>query len=673
MRISGRLTIGAASVVAGMLCAWAALRVMPMTAPLEQVAFAPAPAQPEGAATLWVLAVGVSRYADPRLNLAYAEDDARAVAQVLKDQEGGPLYSATRTKVLTNEEVTRESVLRTLDGFLEQAAVNDVVTIFMAGHGVQDRVTRSYYFLPHAANTSNLVTAGLRMSDFDDMVRAVRRNVQAVVLMLDTCHAGALSGGQDVAAEELVGRLSAGEGFYLLAATKPGEESREQPELRHGAFTYALLEGLRGAGDADHDGLLSLSDLFGYVARRVPLLTNGLQHPYHKMEGTDLTYVSVSGAVVSVEPPTPMLSSEAVTPVEAKNTTSNTIGVLQFTNLRGDERDEWIGKALRIAFNTELSKVRALRVYSPEVIDRTTQTRHTDSLTTAQHLGLNKLVTGAYQVVGTNLRIDAHILDVPTGVQQGSDSVEGEVDGFFDLQKQLVLSMLRRLPVPFSTEEGESIQSETNTDVNAYRLLLEAEGVVEEPAPGSPPTIKRAQKPTAEPQSYFRTEQQGLRTELARSGFREGEPPCEPVRGPALVHRGGSAGASPSQSVASALLALVTPAQAQAQEIVGDAEVRALVERYRQALESKAVERVAELSAGFSARQREALQAYFDNSAELVIETADIVVNTHEQQTTVSFIRRDRFNDRETGRPVRLEVRLTKTIVRENDTWKLAR
>jgi TolB-like protein len=250
--------------------------------------------------------------------------------------------------------------------------------------------------------------------------------------------------------------------------------------------------------------LLSISDLFGYVARRVPMLTAGLQHPYHKIEGTDLAYVAVEGAVALADEPTPPPGADNATPVDVKADPSNTIGVLQFTNLRGEERDEWIGKALRVAFNTELSKVGALRVYSPEVIDQTAQARRADSLTTAQHLGLSKLVAGAYQVVGSNLRIDAHILDVPTGVQQGSDSVQGDVNGFFDLQKQLVLSMLRRLPVPFSTEEGESIQRETNTDVNAYRLLLEAEGVVDDPRAGDQPAIKRAQKPTAEPQSYFK-------------------------------------------------------------------------------------------------------------------------------------------------------------------------
>jgi hypothetical protein len=38
----------------------------------------------------------------------------------------------------------------------------------------------------------------------------------------------------------------------------------------------------------------------------------------------------------------------------------------------------------------------------------------------------------------------------------------------------------------------------------------------------------------------------------------------------------------------------------------------------------------------------------------------------------VAFTRRDSFIDRESEKPVRLEVRLTKTLVRLNGTWKIA-
>ncbi|MGH7292556.1 MAG: hypothetical protein ACREJT_15160, partial [Myxococcota bacterium] len=288
--------------------------------------------------------------------------------------------------------------------------------------------------------------------------------------------------------------MSAGEGFFLLAATKPGEESKEQDALGHGAFTYAVLEGLRGTADADGDGALSVSELFGYVARRVPLLTQGRQHPYHKTEGTDLLFVQATAGGTPLASPVlpPVAAPTAEGPLK-----SNVIGVMEFQNLRQENAYDWISRALRQAFNTELSKVQALRVYSPELIDRTARARGTDPLYTARDLGIGRLLTGAYYVSDKTLRIDARIVDATTGVNEASDSVEGELDQFFELQKRLVLSMLRRLRVQVSPEEGESIQTETNTDVDAYRLLLEAEGIVE-PSPRAARTQTR-QKP--EPRS----------------------------------------------------------------------------------------------------------------------------------------------------------------------------
>jgi len=38
----------------------------------------------------------------------------------------------------------------------------------------------------------------------------------------------------------------------------------------------------------------------------------------------------------------------------------------------------------------------------------------------------------------------------------------------------------------------------------------------------------------------------------------------------------------------------------------------------------------------------------------------------------VSFTRRDQFVDRESGKPTRLEVRLTKIFSRDNGKWRIA-
>jgi hypothetical protein len=52
---------------------------------------------------------------------------------------GGVLFNEVFTRQLTNEKATREEILKAISEFLGQATPDDVVLIFMAGHGLQDR------------------------------------------------------------------------------------------------------------------------------------------------------------------------------------------------------------------------------------------------------------------------------------------------------------------------------------------------------------------------------------------------------------------------------------------------------------------------------------------------------------------------------------------------------
>lgn len=55
----------------------------------------------------------------------------------------------------------------------------------------------------------------------------------------------------------------------------------------HGLFTYYLVEGLRGAGDLDGDGTVTLQELYQYVEREVTQRSRavgGNQHPVLKGE-----------------------------------------------------------------------------------------------------------------------------------------------------------------------------------------------------------------------------------------------------------------------------------------------------------------------------------------------------------------------------------------------------
>ncbi len=626
MTAGRRLAVAGACVVTGLVLVWVVWHPADVEVPLARDAAVSAstPLTASAPSVLWVLAVGVSRYRDADFRLEYADDDARAIAAAFGAQRGGPLYRDVNTLILTDDSVTRESVLNSMERFLGQGGPDDVAVIFLAGHGIRDQTTGSYYFLPYPATSDNFITDALRMSDFDEMVRSVRRNVRGVVLMLDTCHSGALrvTVPNVTAADDLATRMSVGEGFFLLAASKPGEESKEGPESGHGAFTYALLQGLQGGADADGDGLVSVSDLFGFVARQVPKLTDGRQHPYSKVEGTDLILAAVPPGTVPANSPR-SVPSLPFTPPVAPTAVLNSIGVMEFRALKPDPEHEWIGKAVRVALNTELSKVRALRVYSPELIDRTAAGDNADYLNVARRLGIRKLVSGSFHVVGDDVRIDAEIIDSRSGVQEASDSVQGRLEDFFDLQKNLVLSMLRRLQVEVSAQEGASIETRTNTNVDAYRLLLESEGLVDE-------------RPTPAPRGLQSPLSQGV-TRWWRYAARLSAPAYAADVAPDTV--------------------------AEAQEVL---------EAYRRALEAKDIDRLAALYLAFSPRQREAVRAYLENATSLAVEVSDIAVEPRGNDLAVTYTRRDRFIDRESAKAQRLEVRLTKILVRENGQWKIS-
>jgi hypothetical protein len=249
--------------------------------------------------TLWVLTVGISEYQNSSLNLKYADNDANVLARTLKKLEGG-IFLEVVTKTLVNQDANRGNILTAMATHLGKAAPDDVVFIFLAGHGIKNVQTGSYYFVPYNADMQNLLFEGLKWSDFDEAIKIISTNVSKVVLVLDTCHSGAINVAMRNLGEgeDLADAMKSASGLYVLSASKGGESSMEDESFRlpgekkgHGAFTYALLKGLSGEANYDKSSYLTINQLFSYVAAQVPRLTKGQQHPYSKIEGTDLPMV----------------------------------------------------------------------------------------------------------------------------------------------------------------------------------------------------------------------------------------------------------------------------------------------------------------------------------------------------------------------------------------------
>jgi uncharacterized caspase-like protein len=82
-------------------------------------------------------------------------------------------------------------------------------------------------------------------------------------------------------------KLRAAENGIVVFTSSTGNElSQEREEWMNGAFTKALVEGLRGAAARPQSPVVTIFDLQAYVSRRVRDLTNGNQKPMMAMPKT---------------------------------------------------------------------------------------------------------------------------------------------------------------------------------------------------------------------------------------------------------------------------------------------------------------------------------------------------------------------------------------------------
>jgi uncharacterized caspase-like protein len=260
------------------------------------------------ASKLHAIVVGVSRYADERIDLTYAAKDARAFAHAL-ELAATPLFGGdgnVTIQLLTADEPgdtrapttapTRDAIDRAFTRVAEQAGENDVLVVFLAGHG--GTFKDEFLYLTSAARKDTWCSAQAEVrklaaisdGELFGHLRAIKANKR--VLILDACESGAvldhqsssrgtLSTAQELALERLNDRM----GFFLLAGAPANAASLEARRYEQGLLTYSLLEGLRTM-DLRKDRYVDVADLLSYAADRVPGLASavgGVQRPVMSM------------------------------------------------------------------------------------------------------------------------------------------------------------------------------------------------------------------------------------------------------------------------------------------------------------------------------------------------------------------------------------------------------
>lgn len=243
--------------------------------------------RPDGAAAqrppqLSIVAVGVNRYADPAIQtLDYSRADAEAILQAFRDGSRG-LYTVKQSLLLANEEVTRgkwrEALQNLKTSLTGHVSPDDLILLFLAGHGVVDPKTERYYFVGYDLQVADYLEGRYANCISWEDFRALSDIPCRKLVVLDTCHSGAL---QPLSARNLKAAVRAlqEDVFLSLTASAGNEKSEEDEQWGHGAFTKSLLEALDGRADTSGDGLVTLREVVDYAQQAVPKLTEGRQNP----------------------------------------------------------------------------------------------------------------------------------------------------------------------------------------------------------------------------------------------------------------------------------------------------------------------------------------------------------------------------------------------------------
>jgi WD40 repeat protein len=248
------------------------------------------------AAVCHVFAIGIDTYKNPAYTLNYAREDAEAFAESVK-RNGANLYQKVIVHGLYDAAATRQNVLDTLKSLEAHIALNDVFIFYYAGHG--SMVDQNFYFIPTECTSMYQATANNALAA--ETIQAGFKNIKALkqIIIMDACQSGgsvevlAMRGANE---EKAFAQLSRGAGIHVMASAGSEQNAKEILELKHGLFTYVLLEALNGKADgAPKDGKITIYELKSYLDDQVPELNSKysgkIQFPYTFSRGSDFPIV----------------------------------------------------------------------------------------------------------------------------------------------------------------------------------------------------------------------------------------------------------------------------------------------------------------------------------------------------------------------------------------------
>lgn len=249
----------------------------------------------------WALVIGVDKYMDPQISpLKGSDNDARLIADALVRYAGFPRDQVIllSTEQPTERQPTRVNILRRLSNLSTAVPKDGLLLVSFAGHGMERG--GQAFLMPSDAQISDQISfleeTAISINRVKERIKET--GVGQVLVLLDACRND--PGGRADAPNPLSNAYTNAfnfdvrnrevQAFATVYATGIGQRAYEYTEKKQGYFSWAIVEGLKGAA-ANEKGEITLASLVKYVQETVPkrlaidLGSTKQQRPFANIEG----------------------------------------------------------------------------------------------------------------------------------------------------------------------------------------------------------------------------------------------------------------------------------------------------------------------------------------------------------------------------------------------------
>lgn len=147
------------------------------------------------------------------------------------------------------------------------------------------------------------------------------------------------------------------------------------------------------------------------------------------------------------------------------------IAVLPFDNLSGDAEQTYFADGIAGDLIAGLSRTSSLFVISRRSSFAFQNERH-DLRTIGSKLGVRYLVEGSVRKAGSRIRLTAQLIEASSGNHLWADKYDGALDEIFDLQDQIIASLIGAIEPKLRAAEIARVSRKRADSLDAYDLVL---------------------------------------------------------------------------------------------------------------------------------------------------------------------------------------------------------